>query len=215
MSALECPSPEQLDNFLRGRLDDPLLDTVADHVEDCTACQQILETINDRLTSVVELLRQTQPEDSHAEDPHAAESELQVALQAIRDLSNAPSHPLPAYGPKPDTADYSKAADETHHGRAIRDKSSDRVEDPTLTLPDRYEPIREIARGGMGAVWEVRDAEFDRPLAVKVMLSGVLRKKGQLRVFSARLSSRPDCNIPQFRRSSIAERNPTVCRSSA
>ncbi len=37
-------------------------------------------------------------------------------------------------------------------------------------LPDRYELIDEIARGGMGSVLRVRDVEFDRLLAVKVML---------------------------------------------
>ena len=41
----------------------------------------------------------------------------------------------------------------------------------TLSLPQRYQPIAEIARGGMGAVWRVVDQQFQRALAVKVMLS--------------------------------------------
>lgn len=39
-------------------------------------------------------------------------------------------------------------------------------------LPDRYEPLSELGRGGMGAVWRVRDRSLDRLLAVKLMLPG-------------------------------------------
>jgi hypothetical protein len=37
-------------------------------------------------------------------------------------------------------------------------------------LPGRYRPVAKIAQGGMGAVWRVVDRQFERPLAVKVML---------------------------------------------
>lgn len=37
-------------------------------------------------------------------------------------------------------------------------------------FPERYGPIRELARGGMGAVWRVRDRNLDRDLAAKVLL---------------------------------------------
>lgn len=42
--------------------------------------------------------------------------------------------------------------------------------DETPRLSDRYRAIGEIGRGGMGAVWSVVDEQFERPLAVKVML---------------------------------------------
>ncbi len=47
---------------------------------------------------------------------------------------------------------------------------------PSDTVPwelpgDRYRVIGEIARGGMGVVLRVHDACFDRPLAIKVLLS--------------------------------------------
>jgi serine/threonine protein kinase len=37
-------------------------------------------------------------------------------------------------------------------------------------LPPRYQPLSEIARGGMGVVLRVHDVEVDRPLAVKLLL---------------------------------------------
>ena len=36
----------------------------------------------------------------------------------------------------------------------------------------RFEVVREIARGGMGIVYEVRDPQVDRRLAVKVLARG-------------------------------------------
>lgn len=35
---------------------------------------------------------------------------------------------------------------------------------------ERYQPVCEIGRGGMGTVWKVIDRQFERPLAVKLML---------------------------------------------
>ena len=39
---------------------------------------------------------------------------------------------------------------------------------------ERYEIVREIGRGGMGAVYQVQQAGMDRTLALKVLLSGAL-----------------------------------------
>eukprot|EP00913_Durusdinium_trenchii_P023449 g22027.t1 len=47
-------------------------------------------------------------------------------------------------------------------------------------FPARYEAVREIARGGMGAVWRVVDRQFDRPLAIKVMLPQLQGNRGAI-----------------------------------
>ena len=36
-------------------------------------------------------------------------------------------------------------------------------------LPNRYEPIKQIGKGGIGSVWQVDDRDMDRTLAVKVL----------------------------------------------
>lgn len=40
---------------------------------------------------------------------------------------------------------------------------------PGISLPERYEPLRRIARGGMASVWCVHDRKLDRPVAIKLL----------------------------------------------
>src|SRR5947209_11926424 len=51
------------------------------------------------------------------------------------------------------------------------DRGSDRGVSvlPGLSLPERYEPLRRIARGGMGSVWCAHDRTLDRRVAIKLL----------------------------------------------
>lgn len=40
---------------------------------------------------------------------------------------------------------------------------------PAVRLPDRYEPLRRIATGGMASVWCARDRTLDRQVAIKLL----------------------------------------------
>ena len=67
-----------------------------------------------------------------------------------------------------------------------------------VTLPDRYEPLGLIARGGMASVWAARDRKLDREVAVKLLGEPFAREELSVRRFqrealaAARLSGHPN-----------------------
>ncbi len=74
----------------------------------------------------------------------------------------------------------------------LEDIVASRWESGDLPLPSEdeevpsiagYDVLGKIAAGGMGVVWRVRDTEFNRPLAVKVMKSTAAGKKSHRRRF--------------------------------
>jgi serine/threonine protein kinase/Flp pilus assembly protein TadD len=168
MTTRKCPSDALLGGFLRGRLEEPEADSVEQHIELCTSCQQALEVLSANSDSLLDKLR----EDFGASS-YAAEMGLRNALRAICDMPAAPANAAVRIDPKADTDNQFAAIDATSDDFLGAGSCTATVFH--LALPARYVPVREIARGGMGAIWEVRDTAFDRPLALKVMLPNVAR----------------------------------------
>jgi serine/threonine protein kinase/WD40 repeat protein len=71
-----------------------------------------------------------------------------------------PSHPRPS---QPLSLD--------HEGDGKTMDGGEIAVDPQLGLPERYILRGEVARGGMGVIYRVRDRELNRTLAMKVMLA--------------------------------------------
>ena len=69
---------------------------------------------------------------------------------------------------------------------------------PEMGLPERYEPLRHIAAGGMASVWCARDRALGRNVAIKLLAERFAHEEGSIERFmrearaAARLSGHPN-----------------------
>lgn len=136
------PTPEQLREFLAGRLDDSQARPVSAHVEQCVSCEHALARLSEEPQAARwrELLQQPDPT-----------RELDPAFQA-RLLHNPP----PAVAA---TVDYESS------GRK-------QLEPIFTAFPvrfaGRYEILDRLGQGSMGQVYLAHDTELDKKVALKI-----------------------------------------------
>src|SRR3954462_7019842 len=85
--------------------------------------------------------------------------------------------------------------------RARAGKASQSVS-PGFTSPIKYfgdyELIREIARGGMGVVWEARQVSLNRDAAVKLLIGGQFANEAAIKRFEFEAESAANLDHPNI-----------------
>jgi serine/threonine protein kinase len=165
-----CANPDQLERLVQDRLGDVERETIAVHVRDCKACQDIL----DRLTVSPGATDSTEEEEPWTE-------------REARLVQNLKSHgpPLfdPAYfralGPEQDEPRHPAARLAIHEPDAVHAAPFD---DPHLSIPG-FSILREVGRGGMGVVYEAEELTLGRRVALKVLPAGALNHRRQVERF--------------------------------
>jgi serine/threonine protein kinase/WD40 repeat protein len=153
-SASPCPDPALLEYLLQGLLDESQARVLETHLELCPTCLARLQHL-ERTDPLAQAL-----EHSSIPSDQASLTEMNVAALVERFKAFPARRSDTAIGNPPGRDTPSNAASA---GAPSRPE----------TIPAQVGPYRveeEINKGGMGRIVRVRDADFDRPLAMKILL---------------------------------------------
>jgi hypothetical protein len=147
-----CPSREELIAFHGGELAESALNHVAKHIETpCRHCIAVLDKLDEPVNPLLADLRKPQPLSAVE-----AEEACWAVLEHVLGSALSTTDWDPPWSPGTATA---------------LDKAHPDVPGHEILMP----PIGEFdgwpKMGGMGAVWRARDLQFNRVLAVKVMIA--------------------------------------------
>jgi serine/threonine protein kinase len=165
-----CETPERLALFLDDRIEASERESIAAHIERCADCQQALE----RLTMGSEKLR-TPPPDT--------EDDARLAKLIERVKARGPR----AFGQ--DQRDECRAdvhGDDAQAGTMTRLHAGGEPASPSPgSLPTiaGHEVLGVLGHGGMGVVYQARDRDLDRYVAVKMIAGGSVADPARRRRF--------------------------------
>ncbi len=142
MTAADCPSQEQLVAYANGCLDDETSELIAEHLDQCPACQSRLTALGDGDDTFVARLRQRPAADGYEEEHECREAAqraqvLVAALVADRETAGttAANDALPA----------------------------------DLGTLGEYQLLEKLGEGGMGTVYKALQTKLDKTVALKVL----------------------------------------------
>ncbi len=192
-----CPTRATLSQFSAGRLSAGDIEQVAEHLESCTACQSALETLADQDDLVRALAVLDEPE-QFAQEAACVCFVQHLATESRTDCETRLS--------------MSRA-----HGSGLPDTlpGDRRSEAEAAVLPagvrfGQYVLLRQIGRGGMGAVYQALHTHLERVVAVKMLGSDRMQDADAVARFEREMRAVGRLEHPQIVRAMDAGKHDDV-----
>ncbi len=161
----QCPDPVELNELIQYELSEADTDRVTQHLQDCTTCQEKLQTIASGDLPIEDLVQ-----GMNAENP-LRDSALWPAIDGLsREIRSQPTIDLDGGSQSPTDAGQTRAAPPS----SLPDDLSflEPSDDPAYRGKlQHFQIARVIGRGGMGVVLEGFDTHLHRSVAIKVLNS--------------------------------------------
>lgn len=153
-----CPDSQQLRDLVLGLGDSTQLDALTCHIEECAACQKLLEQLDDSTDPLVDRLKRLRtavPVETNGAEPWAA---------AVTQIISRSGRADPRI-----TADAGKDLSRRLSAGVVR--------------LDRFELRSELGVGSFGYVFQAWDPRLERDVALKVQRTGSLASKEEVERF--------------------------------
>ncbi|MGO9467246.1 MAG: serine/threonine-protein kinase [Isosphaeraceae bacterium] len=166
-----CPTQDQLMRFLGDLLERPEREALAEHIQTCVRCQQLLVQIT------------TGPETACCSSSCRVGDDL-VARVLAQVRVNGPGPVLTgAEGERPVDDEAAPAQVEESAGETGERAAAAAAPSRRHPAIDGYTIIREIGRGGMGVVYEAEDEKLSRRVALKILPGASPHDENQIKRF--------------------------------